>query len=231
MTISSFLILILDLSKSPIFFYIFGFLFIKIANGYKFNFVKVAKYTSTTLLSLLFIYSLLADTSQVKSIWEYLSSYNTGIIGRIILSQAAGTYLALEAFPSLHPHIGFNSLTTFIPNYSERMGRIVMEIYNASAFESGTAGSMNTLFIAEAWANFGLIGIIISPLIVGFIIQLTYQTLISGNKTPLKLGIYGYFCVKMPVTGGFNDFIYNLSTIIIVIVFYGLYLMAKSYRK
>ena len=43
-----------------------------------------------------------------------LFNYNSGILGRLLLSQGAGTFLSFDIFPDIHPYIGFSSVSEFI---------------------------------------------------------------------------------------------------------------------
>lgn len=222
--ISSFLILIFDLSKSPVILYLLGFVFLKIALGHKFNYMKLGK---SFLLIMSFVCITYFLTADISSLTDLFLSYNTGITGRIILSQAAGTYFAFDIYPYSLPFIGFDSLSSIFGGERERMAREIMAVVNPTGFDDGVAGVVNTLFIAEAWANFGVVGVLLAPIIVGVIIQLIYQNIIMGDKTPIKVGIYAYLCYKIPVTGGFNDFIYNPSLFILIFLFIFICFLSK----
>ena len=88
-----------------------------------------------------------------------------------------------------------------------------------SAIEEGTGGVINSLFIGEAWANFGLAGVIFAPFWVGFVIQWSYILLLKAEKTPLFLALAVYLTMKWPGTGGFNDFIYNAGIVTMLVIF------------
>ena len=88
-----------------------------------------------------------------------------------------------------------------------------------SAVEEGTAGVINSLFLGEAWADFGFAGVMFSPFWVGFVIQWSYILLVKAEKTPLFLALAVYLTLKWPVSGGFNDFVYNASIVTMLFVF------------
>lgn len=102
---------------------------------------------------------------------------------------------------------------------NDRSARIIMSIIMPSAVEDGTGGVINSLFIGEAWANFGLAGVIFAPFWVGFVIQWSYILLLKTAKTPLFLALTVYLTLKWPVTGGFNDFIYNAGIVTMLLIF------------
>ena len=97
-------------------------------------------------------------------------SYNSGITGRILISQVSSLYQHFEIFPSDHPFIGFSSLSKVLPlsHFSDRSGRIVLETTTPGFADLG--GVYNTLFIGEAYANFGWWGVFNTP-VDRFLIQ------------------------------------------------------------
>ena len=140
-------------------------------------------------------------------------SINTGPIGRLLMGQVAALPLTFDVFPQIVPFLNGASFPSwFISMFGiehVRSARLLMEIYSPAAVEAGTAGVMNTLFIAEAWANFGFIGFLLAPVIVGVVIQTVFYLLISMPKTPIYLAVMGHFVFGFPITGGFVGFLWN----------------------
>lgn len=213
--IASVCIVTFNYAKAPLVFYLLGFIFLKVIIGDQISNFRLCVYFGCAVIILIIFYMI---TGFDGSISELFRSYNTGILGRAFLSQAAGTYMAFDVYPQVYDHIGFDSLSKLF-GHRERMAREIMEYFNHSGVEAGVAGVMNTLFIAEAWANWGWLGVVLSIVWVGFVIQFIYNSIIYGKKTPISLGIYAYLCYSLPVTGGFNDFIYNPSLFIIIFIF------------
>ncbi|MBE0471796.1 MAG: hypothetical protein IBX55_20090 [Methyloprofundus sp.] len=232
MFVSSFFILTYDLSKAPFVIFVLGFLFLLVLiNGGVSKKIFYA-FGLVAFVLILSAYFLIMDVVDPLALF----SYNSGIGGRILLSQAAGTYFAFEHFPSSHDFIGFASLSNFFNNIfgleaSDRAARILMTIFNPKAVEAGLAGVMNSLFIAEAWANFGLFGVIIAPLYVGFIIQVIFMFFLRSRKTPLMLGLLAYLSYSFPVTGGFNDFFYNAGLMIVFFIFITVYIVGLLLKQ
>lgn len=202
-----------DYAKSPLAFYFLGFFFIKVMLGDNINYFKLLKYFILILIMLTLFYVI---TGFDGDLTDLFSSYNSGIIGRLVISQAFGTYLAFDLYPFVYDHIGFASLTDLFGESRERMAREIMLSINTQGIEDGTAGVINTLFIAEAWANWGVLGVAFSVIWVGIVIQLIYSAFIYSKKNPLNLGIYAYLCYKLPLTGGVNEFIYNPGLFIVI---------------
>lgn len=232
LALSSSLILTYDIAKAPLIEYFLGFIFLTVLiNGslkrktlfFAFFLVIIV------LITMYFLIAHITDASQ-------LFSYNGGIIGRIILSQAAGTYLSFDIFPSIVGHIGFSSVSSFLNSLfdlenSERSARLLMEHTNPKAVEAGLAGVINSLFIAEAWADFGLLGVLIAPFYVGVVIQTLFMFFLKMPKTPLLLGLFTYFSYKGSVTGGFNDYLYNAGYFVIIIFFVWIYFSGLALKQ
>lgn len=217
--LSALLMLSYDLQKSPMAMFLTGFIFYIVwVNG------KIAVH-KLALIALLFVGILASFYIGFGSdnIAEIFLSYNTGASGRILFSQLAGTFFSFEFFDNIKEFIGFKSMSRFVNNfgleYSERAGRLIMEIINPKGIQDGTAGVQNTLFIGEAWANFGFLGLLISPVYVGFIIGSLFYSFLRLPKTPLFIGIYVYFSYKTALIGGVNDYLYNIAALSILLVF------------
>ena len=212
-----------SLAKSPLLIYLLGFLLLKILIDGEVS-KKLFVFTGCALVGILIVAYVSIMGLDVNKIYTLFLSPNSGITGRILLSQSAGTFFSFDIFPARHDFLGFSSFSNVISEIfampkSERSARIIMSIIMPSAIEEGTGGVINSLFIGEAWANFGLAGVIFAPFWVGFVIQWSYILLLKAEKTPLFLALAVYLTMKWPVTGGFNDFIYNAGIVTMLIIF------------
>jgi hypothetical protein len=165
---------------------------------------------------------------------DILSIY-TGPVGRILFTQIGTLFLHVEGFPMRHDFLdgaSFNSWMSFlIPEASGlRSGRVIMEIYNASAVQEGTAGVMNTLFIGEAYANFGTIGVIIAPIIFGVVIGFAAYFLPALRKSPVVVLLYVKLTLQFLsiVEAGFVDILYSASTIFLILLAIMMYIFAEQ---
>ena len=77
--------------------------------------------------------------------------------------------------------------------------------------------------MSEAWANWGIVGVVFSPIYVGFIIQCLYLFILLNKKTPFFIGLLVFYTMKGTINGGMNDYIYNVSTFVMIIVYYLVY--------
>lgn len=194
--------------KSFLIYYFFGFLIIQ-----QFSEEKASKLYLKALgfiiLSLgYFIWISFSD----KSI---LFDTSGGPLGRLFISQIAGLSMHYELFPKLISKLSFKYYPEIIANLnglsSVRSSRLVMLYVSQNPY----AGHMNTIFLGEAYANGGWLGVIISPAIVALSLFIMVYLFLKMKKTPMWLACYTYFTLFVPITGGFLDFIYNPTFIII----------------
>ena len=223
MFVSSVLILTYDLEKGPALFYLLGFLFFKVYLGYKLS-NKILITIGGCILGLIVAMYLVLSTYDISGMFVF----NQGIIGRMTLSSNAGVFMSYEVFPKSHDFLGFSSFSNVLNDlfglpHNERAARIVMEHVNPSGVSAGIAGVYNSLFVSEAWANWGLVGVILSPVYVGFIIQCLYLFLLKNKKTPFFIALFVVYTIRCSINGGINDYIYNVSTVVMIIVYYFTY--------
>ena len=219
MAVLSVIVLTYDFSKSPIITYLLGLYLLEVMIGNVRNNKRFNKLAFSAVALILFFYVI------VMGAGNSLFSIYTGPMGRIIFTQIATLFLHIEAFPMYHAYLhgaSFNSWMSFvIPNAEGlRSGRVVMSIYNAAGVEAKTAGVMNTVFIGEAYANFGYIGIIIAPIIFGIVIGFFAYLLTGLKKTPTIILLYVQMTLQFItiIEGGFVDIFYSASTIFLIII-------------
>lgn len=235
LAIATCLILTYNIAKSPLIFYLFGFLFLNILINGSVKKSTFYSFIGIILFLLIIIYIVISEVTDPASFFDI----DSGILGRVLFSQAAGLYSIFDIFPKQVDFLGFSSMSSLINDIfnlqdSERSARIVMQYMFPSKVNAGTAGVMNSLFVAEAWANFGLVGLLIAPFYVGMFLQAIFMFFITSKKTPLLLGIFAFLSYRTPIVGGFNEFIYNITLIVLLIVFGGIVigsLMLKDIYK
>lgn len=210
-----------NFEKAPVIIYVVFFYIIETIMGGVKKFGKAVKYGLFGIAALLYMYYALFDYE------GSLFTFSSGPISRLFITQVATFFLHVQLFPKNHPFLNgssFPSAVSWIFDTTEsgiRSGRVVMENYNRAAVLSGTAGVMNSMYVAEAYANFGWIGVIISPIIVAFFTAVVPNIILYQEKDPLNISLY-VFVVSVyssAIVGGFTDFIYNALLIIIVFLF------------
>lgn len=208
-----------DFSKSPILNYLIGFYLIEIMLGS----IKSIKYFIALGLGIAAI--IIVQYGGIKNVSSFLSISN-GPLGRIFISQPATLFLHLQTFPEQVPFLNGASLPTALAEIAGieqswvRSGRVVMEVYNPAGIAAGSAGVMNAVFAGEAYANWGMPGVMTAPVLVSFILALIFNCTVKSEKNPFNIVIYIALlqiyagCLQ----GGFVDFLYNVSAAIIFLL-------------
>lgn len=225
--VGSILILTSNLEKAPLMMFLIGFLFFRIYRGNYFTKKQLGLIfcVAAVMISLIYVAVMKTETDQLA----------VGILNRLTISSVGGLYLDFDIFPDRHPFLGFSSFskeinTFFCEPHNERSARIAMMFAQPEAVASGQAGVINCLFVGEAWANWGWQGLILSPIYVGFIIQLFYLGLLSLRKTPLLLGIMVKYTFASSITGGVNDYLYNTAVRWVVLMTIIILLLSQLYK-
>ena len=222
-----------NLEKSPIIVYLIGFIFFRIYTGRYISKKQFIILFALVMSLIIGMYVILMDSGlNILSLFNY----NSGIVGRLTLSSVAGLFLSFDLWPNAYPFIGFESISNFLSNilslpYTERSARIIMEVANPEGIKMGLAGVVNSLFIGEAWANWGLWGVLLSPIFVGGMVQSLYIFFLKSPKTPFYLALFVNFSFKSAVTGGVNDYIYNIQAVIFIFIILGIYGLSKLIYK
>ena len=210
-----------DFSKSPIVYYFAYFLFIEIILGNVKNLKKVVPYVLGLFGLVVVLYITVANYK------GDMLSFSSGPISRLTISQPGSLLLHFDAFPNKSPYLmghSFPKVTKFVfgdGEYSVRSGRKVMEIYNSKGIDNGVAGVMSTVFIGEAYANFGWFGVVLSPIIVGFILSTVFCIYLKSKQSVTNICLYLMLIITYItiIQAGFVDFFYSISIICILLYF------------
>ena len=161
-----------------------------------------------------------------------LRSIGNALYHRLFTVQLEAVYKTYEFFPKEFDFIGIRSLRPYISSllgmeYIERHAVILLR-YMSNTYNNAAQlpGGMVSLFFAEAWANWGLIGVIISPIYCGIFVGLLYY-LLRYPRQPERLALYALWSVSIPISEGFNPFIYPVG-IVSSLLLYGLYCFFKK---
>lgn len=222
-----------DFSKAPIIYYICFFFIIEVMLGKTIKLRKIIPYLVIAIILVLVLYYVIMDYSGT------IFSLTNGPVSRIIMSQAGALLLHFDAFPNEIDYLNGHSFPTFTKilfgdgEYDIRSGRKIMELYFTENIENGTGGVMSTAFLGEAYANFGFIGVIISPIIVGLILSSILCIYLKSKKTPLNIILYleCFITFTTVLNAGFIDFFYNIPFILTLMAIFGLKILSCENLK
>jgi len=115
----------------------------------------------------------------------------------------------------------------YLPDY----GIIVRTFTNPLASFAGESGHATTFFMGEAWSNFGLIGVLLAPLWVGFFIQTFNIFFLKSKKTPLHIAFYAILTISFPVLTNLKGFYYPVWLLQYVVMIFILLLVASMLKS
>ena len=221
-----------NFAKAPILYLLISLVFVNLYHR-RYVPLKLSLYFGGFIILLLIVqYALLSGI-------DIEVGYNAGPLGRLLISQSAGLFLAFDFFPTQHEFIGFASVSSFVQYIGiepvPRAARLILENYNTAAVARGAGGVMNSLFTQEAYANFGWAGVVVAPIWVGFVCQSMQNIFMKLPKNDFMVGLQGKLIIGGAIVGGFNDYFYRPSLVILILIclcVYAFYtLLPKNRRK
>ncbi len=198
-----------DVQKAPVAFYILGFAILEvfIAGG-------ISKKTFVTFVvlpvaAILVGYSLTTD----HGIADQLFRTNSGFYGRTFLIGYFGFPLSLELFPDVITVETYGvGIPSFIIDHTSmnavESARLLKMYIHPETVNAGTGNLYSGFYMGEAWANYGYVGLVIAPLVVGFVVQSVHLFLLKNAKEPWLLAFYVALTVKWVVGSGFVNFLF-----------------------
>lgn len=212
-------------SKAPLPFHLFVYVLICI---YLYGGIKrriMVLVGATMVIMLLGMYALTGASSSLFDIYN-------GIWGRTLFSQVGTLSYVFDLFPKHMPFLSGRSLSGNIlrllgenPEEHLRSAKLVMDFYGSEKVYDGIAGVMNTIFVGEAYANWGWAGIVGAVIWVGIVIAVLSIIIVKMKKNAISITFCAVITTKIgnASQGGFCDFIYNIDLYLTIFIFLGLY--------
>lgn len=150
------------------------------------------------------------------------SLYGEGLVGRILISEISALYPHFAIFGDRQSFLGITSTSNLIASSfgltsMPRSGRIVLETVSPTWVEAGFGGTFNTVFFGEAFANFAMFGLLLSP----FLVVLVYAAVVLGAKLlpyQLRVSFLIHAAINTSAMAGFNDFLWNPFLIVVFVI-------------
>lgn len=213
MIILSMLFLLTTSEKAPIIFYILA---LYISSGFAKN--KILKVNFKLIASFVFVvffiyYFIVADDfNEIKNL----------VFERIFFAQMAIVYYSLDYYNSTN-FIGLSSLGGFFNKlFQLPVEKASSEVLMASYFHEMLAGggwNINGIYISDAWSNYGVIGVVVAPIYVGFVVAVLYLFLVRVRGTFGKALLVYCSAMSFSFLTSFNLYIYNTIFVLIVMIF------------
>lgn len=204
--------------KGPLAYFVLSLFFcFIITRKSKITFKGIFKISLPILLILTVFYS---QFMNVRKVGTAIGS----VFSRTLTGQIQPSYHYLEFFPEIEPFLLGKSMTNpggIFPFTTYNIPQEVMAWYNTNEHLSGIVGSMPTIFWGEAYANFGVLGIIIAPIIIFYFIRLVEKFFsrlqINSITVAAYIWIVMYF-LNLSITG-YSNFIFDIYGIAFLMAF------------
>lgn len=215
--ISCFSCLMLN-EKAPIVYYFMGLTFtFLISRQKKINFKSMVLISGLGLSFLSVMYMLFMNMKK-RSLLDIFRA----IASRLFAGSISPAYFYLEIFPRKQEFLIGRSFPNPRGIFPWEHYRITVEVMNYIAphlSSVGVTGSAPTVFWGEAYANFGLIGILFFSVVVGLFIYL-FQYFIDRYKTinPIHIGAQVWLILEFQklTFSGVSRLIFDLNLLVIM---------------
>jgi oligosaccharide repeat unit polymerase len=161
-----------DVQKAPIAFYILGFAILEVFIAGGISKKTFVSFVIVPVALILVGYSLTTD----HNLSEQLFRTNSGFYGRTFLIGYFAFPLSLELFPNVITVETFGvGIPSFIIDHTSmnavESARLIKMYVHQARVANGTGNLYSGFYMGEAWANYGYVGLVIAPLVVGFVVQ------------------------------------------------------------
>ncbi len=198
-----------DVQKAPIAFFVVG---LAIAEAFVSKGISPRKFIIFVMVPVGLIIIGYVLTSE-RDAFDQLFRYNSSFYGRTFLTGYFGFPLSLELFPEVitQPTHMVGVPTAILGDTHtglQESARLLKMYTHPETIAAGTGNLYSGFFMGEAWANYGYLGLIIAPTVVGLVIQTVHLFLLTHQKNPWLLAFYVAVTVKWVVSAGFVNFFY-----------------------
>ncbi len=166
----------------------------------------------------------------------FLDIYN-GPLGRTLFTEVGTLSYCFDLFPRVFDFLSGRSFSPTVlkilgmnPELHLRSAKLIMDYYGSEKVFNGTAGVMNTLFVGEAYSNWGYAGVALSIIWVALIFSLVIFAMLKMKKQPVTVTMSAVLTIRFVTImhGGFCDFIYSFDIIVTVTALLLLHLLLES---
>lgn len=217
-----------SLSKSQLIVYLAYFVFYMVLYRGGVKIGKAAFYFMTGL-ALLYGLFYVVTKGDASSILIYM-------FNRFVVDQVSGTFLMFDIYPRVYGHIGLCSTVQMVASSlcqnTTPAARVAMEYAFPVATELGIMNLLSTYYLGEAWANYGLFGVLFAPIYVGMVVSIFYFSAFKFSKNPFALAYLSFISFGTGFSIHFNGYVYNSLLWATLLIVYAPYvLFALKGRK
>lgn len=217
MLVLTLLILSYDTQKAPIIFYACGFVVIHVLTKGKISKKSIILFVLIALGIMGILYSVF--NASTHGALDVILDPRSAMWGRMFISGYAGVPLTFEWFPDVITQ----------PTWQIGIPEFILKVFDLPTTESARllmlkiepeGNLISSYYIAEAWANYGLIGVFIAPFIVGINVQIIQIYLLKSPKNPLLIAFYAFMTTKWVISSGFVNYLFFKAIIFGFIIYF-----------
>ncbi len=151
---------------------------------------------------------------------DYESAINA-ISSRVFTGAISPSYYYISIFPNNIPFLygsSFPNPSNLLPFQHFRLTVEVMSWRYPELASQGITGSSPTIFWAEAYANFGYIGVIIVPFIIGFLLNFVKVLILFIPNKAIRIGFITWSIIHYSklAEAGFSGFFFDMELIVVL---------------
>lgn len=206
-----------DTQKAPLIFYLIGYVVIYPLIAKPISKKALFVFFSCALFLMGLLYISFSGTN--NDVLDIVLDPGSAMWSRMFISSYAGVPLSFEWFPNVIEQ----------PTWQIGIPEFILKTFDLPTTESARlmmlklnpeGNLISSYFIAEAWANYGFIGVFISPFIIGFSVQFVHLFLLRHGKDPLAIAFYAYMTTKWVISSGFVNYLYFKAILIPLVLYY-----------
>jgi len=197
---------------------------------------KHSKIEFTLIFKILFVLIAVITITDIMFMGSgNVSSALLSVASRAFAGSIQPAYHYLEIFPAKE---AFKHGTTFpnpgglLPFTPYELTKNVMNIVNPADSANGVVGTMPTIFWGEAYANFGVLGVVVVSLCVGTYVKFLDNVFNSIRLTAVSISFYTWLIMHLKdlsVTG-FSDYVFDVRLVILAFIITSVYLIVYKLR-
>lgn len=158
------------------------------------------------------------------------------VVSRAFAGSIQPAYHYLEMFPAYIDFLygrSFPNPMGLFPHTPFELNIEVMQFAYPAVAKSDAVATMPTVFWAELYANFGIFGVLVIPLFVGFGLQFIESSMAFLNNTSLKIGLYVWLIMhyKNLAVTGLSQFVLDFNLIFTLIFIALIYSILRNRRS
>lgn len=155
----------------------------------------------------------------------------SSLLGRVFVGGIVPAYFYLDFFPKHHDFLWGLSFPSPGGLLFHEPYRLTVEIMNwISPVVGDVVGSAPTVYWGEMYANFGVIGVFVSPFVVGAGLCIFDNLLARLEDTPIKIGLVVWLLLhyKNLSESGLFSFVVDFYLLIVLMVVFIVILIANN---